>query len=223
MQKEIEVTGKTVDEAIENGLEILKIEKNQAEVKILDEGKSGLFGLMGSTPARIKISVKRETSSFEENGKSTQSVSKLPPNAPDILSKILELAGFVAQVSIKDTPSESVLNVSCDDSALLIGKKGQTMRSLEYIIKLILSKQAGKGIRVAINIDGYLDRINEKTVQRAKELEEKVKMSSEPIEIKLSPSERKIIHLTLQDSPYVETVSEGDGEERKLIVRPKSR
>ena len=91
MEKGIEITGKTVDEAIEKGLDKLKIEKGDAEIKILDEGKSGLFGLMGSAPARIKISVKTKTPSIEKGEKPTQQVNKLPENAVSILSKILEL------------------------------------------------------------------------------------------------------------------------------------
>ena len=220
MEKWIEITGKTFDEAIEKGLDKLKIEKGDAEIKILDEGKSGLFGLMGSAPARIKISVKTDAPSIEKSEEPTQQVNKLPENTENILSKILELSGFVAKVSTESTPSGPILNVSCEDSAILIGRQGQTMESLEYITKLILSKQEGRAVRVAINIDGYLDRKNERIVQKAKDFEEKVKMSSEPIAIKLTPSERKIMHMALQNSMYVETISEGEGEERKLIVKP---
>lgn len=226
MKNEVEVTGKTVAEAIENGLKKLKIEKQDAEIKILDEGKSGLFGLMGSSPAKIKISAKNGVSASE---KSTETVAapainypNVSKNAEKIIEKILELAGFVAKVSTEASPGGIILNISCDDSAILIGRQGQTMQSIEYILKLILSKQESRGVRITLNIDGYLERRNEKIVQKARELEERVKMKGEPVEIKLPSSERKIIHLTLQDSEFVETVSEGEGEDRKLIIRPKS-
>lgn len=222
MGKEIEIAGKTVASAIEKGLEKLGLEKKDAEIKILDEGKSGLFGLMGSTPARIRISAKPADAISEKNGQvSSATASTLPDNAAKILTKILKFAGFETKVSAGNTTIGSVLNVSCDDSAILIGRQGQTMKSLEYIMRLILSKQEGKGVRVAINVNGYLDKRNEKIIQKAKEFEEKVKESGEAIGIKLSASERKIIHMELQNSPYVETVSEGEGDERKLIIRPK--
>ncbi|MFA5779754.1 MAG: RNA-binding cell elongation regulator Jag/EloR [Elusimicrobiota bacterium] len=231
MKNEIEVTGKTVDEAIEKGLKKLGIDKKAAEIKILDEGKSGLFGLMGFSPARIKISVKGGTTASSKSNEKSDEISSAPPvdyaviskNAEKIIKKILELAGFVAKVSTGTSPRGLVLNISCDDSAILIGRQGQTIAALEYILKLILSKQESRGVRITLDIDGYLERRNEKIVNKAREIEERVKMKNEPVEIKLPASERKIIHLTLQDSEFVETVSEGEGEDRKLIVRPKSR
>lgn len=228
MKNEIEVTGKTVDEAIEKGLGKLKISKHEAEIKILDEGKSGLFGLMGSSPARIKIAAKNGAAAAEpESG--AESSAPMPEidyagivkPAEEIIKKMLDLAGFPAKVSSETSARGIMLNVSCDDSAILIGRQGQTMQSLEYILKLILSKQESRGVRVALNVDGYLERKNEKIVQKARELEERVKMKGEPVEIKLPSSERKIIHLTLQDSEFVETVSEGEGDDRKLVIRPK--
>ncbi len=231
MKNEIEVTGKTVDEAIEKGLEKLKISKKEAEIKILDEGKSGLFGLMGFSPARIKISVKGGTAASAKSDEKRDEISSAPPidyaviskPAEKIIKKILELSGFVAKASTETSPRGLVLNVSCDDSAILIGRQGQTIAALEYILKLILSKQESRGVRITLDIDGYLERKNEKIVNKAREIEERVKMKDEPVEIKLPANERKIIHLTLQDSEFVETVSEGEGEDRKLIVRPKSR
>ncbi|MBN1384870.1 MAG: Jag N-terminal domain-containing protein [Elusimicrobia bacterium] len=221
MRKEVEITGKTANAAIEKGLEELGLEKKDVEIKILDEGKSGLFGLMGSTPARIKMSVKDTARLSGKGRKSSNTASELPKNAAEILSEIFKLSGFKTKVAAEVTSMGSVLNVSSDDSAILIGRQGQTMRALEYIMRLILSKQEGKGVKVAINVNGYLDKKNEKIIQKAKELEKKVKEKGGPISIKLSASERKIIHMELQNSPYVETVSEGVGDDRKLIVRPK--
>ncbi|MFH0948511.1 MAG: RNA-binding cell elongation regulator Jag/EloR [Elusimicrobiota bacterium] len=237
MKNEIEVTGKTVGEAIEKGLGELGIDRKDAEIKIFDEGKSGLFGLMGFTPARIKISVKEGTSGISAGGSERSSdrsleitgskdpvlpcCSDISKNAEEITKKMLELAGFVAKVSAEITSNGIVLNISSDDSAILIGRQGQTIEALEYILKLILSKQENRGVRITLDIDGYLERRNEKIVEKARELEEQVKMKGEQVEIKLPSNERKIIHLTLQNSEFVETVSEGEGEDRKLIIRPK--
>jgi len=125
-------------------------------------------------------------------------------------------------MSTEISPRGIVLNISSDDSAILIGRQGQTIAALEYILKLILSKQESRGVRITLDIDGYLEGRNEKIVAKARELEERVKMKGELVEIKLPASERKIIHLTLKDSEFVETVSEGEGEDRKLIIKPKS-
>ena len=223
MKNEIEVTGKTVDEAIENGLKKLNIDRKDAEIKILDEGKSGLFGLMGSTPALIKISSKKEGSLSDSDveEKNSFDISDEQKSAVEIVSKILHLSGFDAEVSVSNTLLGACINVSCKDSAILIGGQGQTMDALEYIVKLILSKKVGKGVKISLNIDKYLEKRNEKIIKKAKELEEKVKATGEAISLKMPSNERKIIHMTLRDSEYVETISEGEGEERKLIISPK--
>lgn len=231
MKDEIEVTGKTVDEAIEKGLEKLGIAKKDAEIKILDEGKSGLFGLMGFSPSKIKISAKSGVSTSAKGAEKTDKIDSAAPtvdytaiskDAEKIIKKILDLSGFVAKVSTSASASGIALNISSDDSAILIGRQGQTIAALEYILKLILSKRESRGVRIILDIDGYLERRNEKIINKAREIEERVKMKGEPVEIKLPSGERKIIHLTLQNSEFVETVSEGEGEDRKLIVRPKS-
>ncbi|MEW6555970.1 MAG: RNA-binding cell elongation regulator Jag/EloR [Elusimicrobiota bacterium] len=226
MKKEIESTGRNVDEAIENGLKQLGLTREEVEIKILDEGKSGLFGLMGSAPSRVKISTKihpAAENSKEKEKTSAKTEPKISTLAVEILSKMLELAGFVAKMSTENTEAGLVLNVSSEDSAILIGRQGQTMKAVEYLLKLILSKQEGRSVNIMLNINGYLEKRNERIVKKAKELEEQVKMKCEPIEIKLPASERKIIHITLKNSEFVETVSEGEGEDRKLIIRPKNK
>ncbi|MFH1540373.1 MAG: RNA-binding cell elongation regulator Jag/EloR [Elusimicrobiota bacterium] len=265
-KNEIETTGKTVDEAIEKGLKELKISKKDAEIKILDEGKPGLFGLMGFSPARIKISAKngvpisKKTDEFisdasneaqptttdfssmldtyplsaKDSRVSDSKIGKITSISPidytvvsksaeKIIKKMLELAGFVVKVSTEVSHKNGItFNVSCEDSPILIGRQGQTIEAIEYILKLILGKQESHGVRVSLDIDGYLEKKSEKIVKKAKELEEYVKEKGEPIEIKLPANERKIIHLTLQNSEFVETISDGEGENRKIIIRPKS-
>jgi len=220
MSKDLEVTGETVADAIEKGLNCLKIEKNQVDIEIIDEGKSGLFGLMGSTPAKIRITVKDGyDAGVAACATGMQSVIK---EAEDTLNNILKLAGFKAELTSEPTPGGFVINAKTSDGALLIGKNGQTMSAFEYILKLIIRKRGNRDIRIALNIDGYLEKKTEKLAEKARELATEVRMKGEPISICLPADERRIIHITLKDESDIETVSEGDGADRKILIRPKT-
>jgi len=219
MNKDIEATGETVADAIEKGLNCLKIEKNQADIVIIDEGKSGLFGLMGSTPAKVRITVKNHCDGEAAAG--TAEVPGVIKESEDVLKNIFKLAGFDVKLSSKQTAGGFVINAESGDSAILIGKSGQTMSAIEYILKLIIRKRGNRDIRIALNIDGYLEKKKEKLTEKALELAGKVRMKGEPISIYLPADERRIIHLTLKDESDIETVSEGEGAERKLFIRPK--
>jgi len=223
MNKNIEVTGDTVADAIQKGLNELKIQKDQVEIEIIDEGKTGLFGLMGSTPAKVRIIVKEQSkpSAVSVDVQSTADLSGVIKEAEDALQNIFKLAGFEAKLASVQSPGGFIINVATSDSALLIGKNGQTMAAFEYILKLIIRKRGNRDIRIALNIDGYMEKKNEKLLEKATELADKVRMKGEPVSLSLPADERRIIHLALKNEADIETVSEGEGAERKLIIRLK--
>jgi len=219
MNKHIEVTGDNVADAIQKGLDCLKINKEQADIEIINEGKSGLFGLVGAIPAKVRITLKEQTAQS-----AAECAAELPAaagEAEEALGNILKLAGFDAKLSSVPVPGGFVINAATADSALLIGKDGQTMAALEYILKLIVRKRGNRDIRITLNIDGYLEKKNEKLTEKAHELAARVRMKGEPVSVRLPSDERRIIHMALKDESDIETVSEGEGAERKLIIRPK--
>ena len=122
---------------------------------------------------------------------------------------------------MKEIPTGFILNVHSDDSALLIGKNGNTMMAIEYIFKLILRRMGYKNIKVVLNIDGYLERKNEKLIKKAKELAAKVRTEQKPILLKLPANERRVVHIALQDEKDIETESYGEGVERVLSINPR--
>lgn len=219
IEKHIEATGDTVAKAIEKGLNCLKIEKDQADIVIVDEGKSGLFGLVGSTPAKVRITVKEKCAAEPAPSKELAGVIN---ESEDVLKNILKCAGFSAKISSKETPGGFVIDAESEDGAILIGKNGQTMAALEYLLKLIIRKRGSRDIRIALNIDGYLEKKMEILAEKAHELAAKVRMKGEPVSLTLPADERRIMHITLKDETDIETVSEGEGEDRKLVIRPKT-
>lgn len=225
MKEEVEVTGQSVEKAIAKGLKELKIEQDDAVIKILDEGKSGLFGLMGATPARIKISVKscaEEPGSAEPVGSEEVDINSACKKATAVFSDILKLLGFSAHLSTESCDGGFIINADqSEDSAILIGRNGRTMLALEYILKLVLRKQGIHNVRILLNVDGYLARKTERLSNKAKELADTVRRTGEPIKLRLPASERRIMHLALKESPDIETVSEGPGPERFFTVRQK--
>ncbi len=228
MNKHIEVTGDSVAAAIQKGLDCMKLEKEQVDIEVLNEGKSGLFGLVGAIPAKVRITAKENSAGVPAASPSQPSgecALVLPPaaaEAEEALGKIFNLMGFEVKLSSVPSPGGFIINAGTSDGALLIGKNGQTMSALEYILKLIIRKHGNRDIRVVLNIDGYLEKKNEKLTEKAHELAEKVRMKGEPVSVRLPSDERRIIHMALKNESDIETVSEGEGAERKLVIRFKN-
>ena len=225
--KEIEVDGKTVQEAIEKGLRKTGLSRNDVDVKVLSEGKTGLFGLMGASPAKIKISSKGSTDKPAGEKKpgivpASQDLAEADSSVKDKLKSILSLMDIKSEIKTGIENEYIHADIQTEDSALLIGRKGQTLNSLEIIINMILSKKLGNNsIRATVDTAGYrekrrkiLEHIAIKTAQEVQKTGDSVQL--EP----MSPGERRIVHLTLKDNPDVQTNSDGQGDFRKVVISP---
>ena len=219
--REIEVEGKTVEAAIANGLEKLSITRDQVDIKILSEGSSGLFGLMGAKPARIQLNVK--------NGVSIKEI--LPPldfnlsqkRAKEILETLLSKMN-ISFTAIRTSVADGLIavNIESTQSALLIGKSGQTLKSVEYICTLILNRDPLTRVKVRLDIDNYLGRREQNLLDMVKDTAQKVKDSGTSIFLRpMNSSDRKIVHNFLKTDPKLETFSDGYGAKRKVGIRIK--
>jgi spoIIIJ-associated protein len=201
----IKVTGKNVAEAVQKGLEELGIREGNAEIQILTEPSQGFLGLLGSKQAEVKISVKKPPLDFMQ----------------DFLVDMLRMMGLKGEVDayVKD---ENILclDISGPDMGVLIGKRGQTLSSLQYILNIVFHKEF-KNVegRLLIDVEGYRSR-REKTLERlAVNLAEKVVATKQDVALEpMNPQDRRIIHTALQDNPAVTTFSEGDEPHRKVII-----
>lgn len=201
----ITVTGKSVAEAVQKGLAELGIKEENAEIQIITEASQGFLGLLGSKQAEVKITAKKPPLDFMQ----------------DFLVDMLRLMGLKGEVDayVKD---ENILclDISGPDMAVLIGKRGQTLSSLQYLLNIVFHKefQNVEG-RLLVDVEGYRSR-REKTLQRlAANLAEKVMATKQEVALEpMNPQDRRIIHTALQDHPAVTTYSEGIEPHRKVII-----
>jgi spoIIIJ-associated protein len=134
-------------------------------------------------------------------------------------------AGVVARAP--ETPGDglgmiqAVLDIEGEDLGLLIGRRGQTLASLQYLLNLIVAKKVGKRVAFGVDVDGYRRRREEALVSLAKRTATRVRQTGRSVTLEpMPPNERRIVHITLQDDPNVITVSIGEGDARKVAVTP---
>jgi len=206
---ELEITANTVEEALEEAEERLGMKRDRFEVEVIKEGKSGILGI-GGEEAVIKV---RLLPSVEED---------LVKIAREVLDNLLNLLGVTAEVEVLSDQIPTTFNIKGDDLGILIGRHGQTIVSLEYIVKLIVAARLKGWQPLFIDIGGYRERRRSSLQQLALNLAEQVKLEHRDITLEpMSASERRIIHLTLADHPEVVTHSIGVGEDRKVVISPK--
>ena len=141
--------------------------------------------------------------------------------AKETLLAILALMGIEAQVTVEDTPEAISLTLQGADEGLLIGKRGQTLDALQYVVNKILSKQGREKKQVIVDTEDYRKKREEALVSLAEKVSQKVRKTKKPVTLgNMTARERRIIHLTLQNDDTVVTKSRGEGHNRKIIVRP---
>lgn len=219
--KEVEVEGKTVEEAISKALAELKTTIEEVDIKIIDEGKAGLFGLMGAAPARVKM-VRKEA---------IGAVQRISSKAKNIVTEILAKMNIDGDTEITAEENKILVNMDSLDGALLIGKKGQTLEAFQYIVNLIINREIKAGLiqgisledkyKVIIDTEGYRIRREEALIKMALNMAEKVKNSGQKADLDpMSAHDRRVVHLALQDIQGVKTESEGDGSFRRVVIYP---
>ena len=207
----IELTAKTPDEAIELALIELDVERVEVEIEVISEGKSGILG-MGGEPAKVKVSLLDEG-------------SDLARTASDILENIITKLDVDVVVNLRHAYDEDVggpvFDVDGEDAGLLIGRKGETLRALQFLVSFIASKKLNDRVNLFIDVAGYQSRRYESLRALAHRVARRVVDSGEEIPLEaMPPNERRVIHMTLSDNSDVDTASEGTGEDRRVIVQP---
>jgi spoIIIJ-associated protein len=222
----LEMIAPTVDEAIERGLEQLGATRDMIDVEILDEGSKGLFGL-GSRQVRVRLTLKGGDPSAPAASAATEKDSLLTfarKTTEDLLLR-MKVEGFVTTAfGEKDEHDEIPLlvDVHGDDLSVLIGRRAETLNALQYIIGLIVSKQADRWVQVLVDVEGYRARREKQLRQMARRTAEQVvKTGKRQVLEPMPASDRRFIHLELRNHPDVETRSIGEEPVRKVTVEPK--
>lgn len=208
--KDLEISAKTVEEAIQQGLEQLGLTREQAEIAVLREGRSGIFGL-GSENALVRVK--------PLVGLGEQDAVR---EARGVLGKLLELMGVAAVIKDIPVPSDEMpvtLSIEGEDSGILIGHRGQNLAALQYIVKLITAHGLKRWLPITIDVGDYKRHRYEVLRGLALRLAEQVKRSRHLITLEPMPSdERRIIHLALADHPAVTTESVDEAGKRKVVI-----
>lgn len=203
---EIEISAATVEQAIEKAEAQLGLSRDQFEVEIVREGKSGI---LGAESEEVLIRVNPITLPVEDAVRAVV----------EILDTLLGLLGVTGEVEILSDEIPLDLDINGDDLGILIGRRGQTLASLEYITKLMLVGRLKTWIPLTIDVAGYRKRRRDSLQRLALYLAEQVKSRQRAITMEPMPAdERRIVHLTLADNPDVTTQSMGEGEDRKVVV-----
>ena len=217
--KELEISAKNVDEATRVALEQLGVSRDQVEITVIKKGKSGVLGV-GAEDARIKVAL------LEDEEEPLSSVDGAEA-ARMVLSETLRLMGITATVDVSRSsdPSEPVtLNIEGDDLGVLIGRRGQALSSLQYLVRLIVAEKLKKWVSINVDVDWYKKRHYESLKKLALRLAEQVTRRRRPVTMEpMPPDERRIIHITLANNPEIKTESTGEGEGRRVVIQSRKR
>jgi spoIIIJ-associated protein len=203
--KQVTATGQTVEEAVESALAQLNTTKDRTDVAIIDEGKKGIFGIFGSRPAVVKVTVIIDP--IEE--------------AKKFLLQVSEQMGAPIDIAIKRDGKQVLFVMTGEKIALLIGKRGQTLNSLQYLTQLIINRFSNHYLTVILDAEDYRNRRNDTLIQLAHRLAIKALKTGRDVALEPMPSyERKVIHTALSNNKRVKTFSDGSDPHRHIVISP---
>ena len=204
--KAVEETGRSVEEAVEQALLKLGVSADDVEVEVLEEGSRGFMGLLGGRPAKVRVVIKENTLD----------------RAQAFLTDVVGIIGVDVEIDGKRTAEGIQIDIEGQNVGTLIGRRGQALDAWQYLTNLVANKGVKEPGRVMLDVAGYrarrtvaLENLAQRTAERVKERRRSIAL--EP----MTAAERRIIHVTLQEDPDVETVSEGREPFRRVIISSK--
>jgi spoIIIJ-associated protein len=256
-RRSVVASGKTVDEAITNGLSMLGVRRDEVDLEVITEGSRGVLGF-GAEHARVRLTVKPQPAPKptprpapaprpepqpepkpaavpapvkESEVKAEGEESEAAEIGHEILDNVLQLMGIPASVEVRlgheladeGEPPPQVLNITGEDLGILIGRRGETLRALQYLVRLMTSHQIKHWTNLVVDVEGYLVRRRHSLQSLAGRVaEQAVRTGRTQTMEPMPPYERRLVHIALRKNPKVTTQSVGEGEKRKVTVIPKS-
>lgn len=214
----IEVSAKTVEEAIQRALEQLGLSREEVEVTVLKKDEPGFLG-MGAEKAMVRVTP------LSQSGKESEVAALVKKTLEELLSRM----GLNARVELRSSPLEETssetqpiaLDVKGDELGILIGRRGETLASLQYIVRLIMAHHQKARVPLTIDVEGYKQRRYRALRELALNLAQKAKSTGQSLTLEPMPAdERRVVHLALSVHPDVTTQSVGEGEIRKVVILP---
>lgn len=202
----VEKTGKTIDEAIDLALAELKVTKDDVEIDILEQPNKGLFGFLGAKPGKVRVKL----------------IEKPAFKARQLLEEVLEIMDLQVEMNLVENEHGIYISMKGPDLGILIGRRGETLDSLQYLVNLSANKNQDTRQRVILDVEGYRKRREETLRNLALKLAEKAKQKGRNVILEpMNSQERRIIHTTLQSRNDIYTYSEGEDPYRKIVISPK--
>jgi spoIIIJ-associated protein len=252
-QQILESSGENVEKAIEVGLSELRLGRDEVEVEVLDEGSSGILGLgRRAAKVRLTVAGQRpavdqdevgdvDDTSEEQDGAESETATEIVSEKEDdrqvpdqmaleVVEKLLDKMAVSASMSTRETEPDDltgeqrmVIDIHGEDMGILIGPRGDTLNSLQYMARLMTGHITRQRPTFIIDVEGYRERREQALARLAERMASKVIARKRPITLEaMPPNERRIIHLTLRDNDQVYTESAGEGRHRKVRIFPKS-
>lgn len=224
----LEKSAKTVEEAVRLALEELKTEKDKVEIEVLEQPTRGIFGIIGTKLARVRVSLKEEKAPEKVQERKSENkeirirdLTLEKEKARKFLRDVLESMEIKAEIRLKDANEGIYINIAGPKMGVIIGRRGQTLDSLQYLVSLVVNrdKERDSFVKVILDTEDYRKK-REETLQRlARRLAERVQKTGKKVELEpMNPYERRIIHSTLQEYEDITTFSEGEEPYRKVII-----
>ena len=195
---------------MELGLRELGVDRTEAEIEVVSRGKPGLLGI-GSEPAKIKVT-------------KIDNPSEVVQVASDVVSKLIRLMDIDVISTMRHTDGDDegpFFDIEGEDSALLIGRRGETLRALQLLVRTIVGRKLGANLNFTVDVEGYDDRRRQSLSNLADRVASRVIKTGRSIELEpMSARERRIVHISLADQKGIQTESSGEGKDRRVVIQP---
>lgn len=235
-------TGSSVDEAVISAAAKFVTTRDNLEYEVIEKGSNGFLGLIGAKPAKIKARVKQEKSietveavkeeapvqptekmaapvTEEKKGMDEEEKKKIEAITREFLTNVCNAMNLQVEIAIQIHEDMLDVDLSGNEMGILIGKRGQTLDSLQYLVSLVVNKNSSSYVKVKVDTENYRQRRRETLENLAKNIAFKVKRTKRPISLEpMNPFERRVIHSALQNDKYVVTKSEGEEPYRHVVV-----
>ncbi len=210
----VESNGKTIEQALQKALKELSARPEDVDIEILSESQGGLLGIFGSKNVKIRVSLR--------DGKSDEA-----PNIDlllGILEEVLGMMGIGYSATVEKMPDTTFININSNGlDGLLIGRRGETLASIQHVVNRIFTSKTGRHSKVTIDVGGYVKRKHRLLVEKAHKVADRVRKTRKDYDFEpLKAADRRIIHLAVAEFNDVTTYTIGDGLLRKVVITPKT-
>lgn len=214
MAKPVEVSGKTIEQALQKALKELQVNAEDVDIEILSESQGGLLGIFGGKSVKIRVTVRDAKATDEPN------VDLLL----DIVKDVLTMMGIDYSSTVEEMPDTTFININSDGlDGLLIGRRGETLASIQHVVNRVFTSKTGRHSKVTIDVGGYVKRKHRLLIEKAHKIADRVRSTRKDYDFEpLKAADRRIIHLAVAEFVDVTTYTIGDGLLRKVVITPKS-